>query len=268
MKADGFTIRDGVKYSYIDSFNFQEWGASENDGSVFDNLVIRKAAKNPSLSLRSLSFVNGETVTSSRDGVPPQTEKILVEFGTEMDVKTLSDIAIKDESGDSVSYTAGTDGTKAVLTLAGLLKPETEYTVSIPESVANTDGVTLGSDRDITFTTGEGDLVGKIVSAKANGSEITQLSQLNDGDTFDVTAEVVNTNGKQKETVLICAFYDDGGALIDVSFESISAAPSQKTEQTVQFEAVDIKNAAEMKLMLWDGIASAAPVGNMLKIGK
>ncbi|HIT85684.1 MAG TPA: Ig-like domain-containing protein [Candidatus Ornithomonoglobus intestinigallinarum] len=268
MKADGFTIRDGVKYSYIDSFNFQEWGASENDGSVFDNLVIRKAAKNPSLSLRSLSFVNGETVTSSRDGVPPQTEKILVEFGTEMDVKTLSDIAIKDESGDSVSYTAGTDGTKAVLTLAGLLKPETEYTVSIPESVANTDGVTLGSDRDITFTTGEGDLVGKIVSAKANGSEITQLSQLNDGDTFDVTAEVVNTNGKQKETVLICAFYDDGGALIDVSFESISAAPSQKTEQTVQFEALNIKNAAEMKLMLWDGIASAAPVGNMLKIGK
>lgn len=111
-------------------------------------------------------------------------------------------------------------------------------------------------------------LFGEIVSVKANGSEITDLSQCNSGDALEVSAEITNTSHEAGDVVLICALYDDSGAMISASFESINAEPLQKMEKTVMFSPENIETAAEMKLMLWEDFVSAVPIGNMLTIGK
>ena len=268
MASGSLTIRDGMEYSYVDGFTLQEWGASENAGSCFDNIVIRKTAKKPSITLRDISFVNGDETTTSRLTAPPETEKILLDFKTEMDVGSLSGIRILDPAGDMVPYTALAEESKAVLELHELLKPNTSYTIEIPASVANSDGIIIGSAIAIPIKTTNGRFTGNVASLKIGDEDVVQLSQIKDGDILEATAEIVNSTNEAKQAVLLFAVYGEDGALKEVSSEKISAAANLRAEYKLRHTAGNMDGAAEIKVMLWEGFETISPIGGSLIIGE
>ena len=94
---------------------------------------------------------------------------------------------------------------------------------------------------------------GSAALQKADGSEVTSLSQLSAGDTLKINVRLKNTSELPITATLLIVKYDDGGVTESVTTKVIviPATDGEPDYTTVRDYVVD-NNSGSVEVMLWD----------------
>ena len=263
------TLLDSKTISYKDlagtdiytlaGLTLQEWTASANTGSTFDNIVITKLPENtPVASIANTTFITDGEESSNYKEVSTLTDTIAVNFGAVMDLETLEEIKIVNSADSSeIAYTAEISGNSVNLNLAEALAPNAEYAIVIPAEAANIDGVVLGEETRLVFNTkDDASYSGAIKALTIDGNAVTNLSQIKAGTTLTADVKLDNATAEGKKAVVIFSFYNESGALVKTNYEVIDLKAGAKFDDAVEYTVEDMTDVAAAKVMLWDGFGS------------
>ena len=170
---------------------------------------------------------------------------------------TASNIYVKAAgAGAPVSGTVTYSNHIATLTLSATLAPSTTYTLHIDGDVANTAGVTLGTDKEYTIITTAGTTSADLGTPTVGGSAAGNFSTITAGQTITVPVNYVNTTGAAKTLHFICAYYGAGdGELKKFDYQTTPVAGSvigNNYSFTHTFQ--NVEGAVSLKFMVWDGL--------------
>ncbi|MCD8048144.1 MAG: S8 family serine peptidase [Clostridia bacterium] len=151
------------------------------------------------------------------------------------------DIIYTDENGDTAYREAVPDSEKGG-----------EYTAVFDISGVDTDDITIYvSDFALNETTTElTNVLGTVTANMTNYIAVTNMTSL--------TVNLTNTGESDITGEAVIAFYDEDGALIAVSSQSVSIDAGSSVTCVFQMFA-DTQNAAEARLFIWDGISTMRP---------
>ncbi len=246
----------GTDIYTLTGLTLQEWTASANTGSIFDNIVITKLPENtPVASIANTTFIADGEESSNYKEVSTLTDTIAVNFGAVMDLETLEGIKIVNSADSSeIAYTAEISGNSVNLNLAEALAPNAEYAIVIPAEAANIDGVVLGEETRLVFNTkDDASYSGAIKALTIDGNAVTNLSQIKAGTTLTADVKLDNATAEDKKAVVIFSFYNESGALVKTNYEVIDLKAGAKFDDAVEYTVEDMTDVAAAKVMLWDG---------------
>ncbi|MGN0181242.1 MAG: Ig-like domain-containing protein [Candidatus Ornithomonoglobus sp.] len=256
----------GLTVDSIKAFALQEWIASADTASIFDNVVIDYVIEIPTLTESGMSFTTGSEQTSMKTNVPTIADSINLSFGTLMDTSTMKGITITNSTtNETVPYVIGTSGTTINLRLKEALDANTTYKVNVPGEVANPAGSAMGEAVTLSFTTGAAQFVGSIESVTANATEITKLNQLTEGSALTAAVKLTNATADAKTGILIVSFYS-GDTLVKTSYEVIEAASGAKVSQNIKTTINGLEGVDCIKVMLWNDFENIAPLTTSIAI--
>ena len=249
----------GTDIYTLAGLTLQEWTATTNTGSTFDNIVITKLPENtPVASIANTTFITDGEESSNYKEVSTLTDTIAVNFGAVMDLETLEGIKIVNSADSSeIAYTAEISGNSVNLNLAEALAPNAEYAIVIPAEAANIDGVVLGEETRLVFNTkDDASYSGAIKALTIDGNAVTNLSQIKAGTTLTADVKLDNATAEDKKAVVIFSFYNESGALVKTNYEVIDLKAGAKFDDAVEYTVEDMTDVAAAKVMLWDGFGS------------
>lgn len=250
-----------VDYDSITAFAIQEYGAtSASVGSTFDNVKIEYVVADPKFDATGVSFATGDTISTDSSKVPTSIDKILLDFGTTMDLTTFGEMTLKDENGNAVPYELSTVKGKVAIVLKEALQALTKYTLHVPDTAANIKGTELGISEDVTFTTGEGGFTGTLSEIKKGETKVTNVSQLSAGDELTTSVNFTNATLSDQKAVIIYSYYKADGTMKETKYDTIDVAANQKITKEMKHVVGDLTDVTEIKVMLWDSFESIRPL--------
>ncbi len=263
------TTASGTKIPEMSRIGIQVWSKTES-ASYIDNIVFKQVVADPTVTAKSivLSTVDGE-VAENFTSVSPLTNKVSIDFGTMMDVETLTSESVKltnKATGEVQEYTPTYADGVYTLNLPGILEANTTYTLTVSKDVANAVSVALGDDVVIDFTTTDGVTKATLKTVTVGNTEITALNQIQSGDNMAINFDYANSTNEDKTLYVIVAYYYDG-ELVDVDYitEAVSkdiTCGTYKVNHTVgETELID-----SIKIMSWDGFDTMKPLSKSLVI--
>lgn len=143
-------------YCKIDFYNINSQGQSTYPDPLGGRgISLENYTVNPFL------YVTAEDPASGTGGVPVDKTPITVTFSKNISPGNLyNQVALKDSSGSSVPFTKTIDQNKLIIRPNGLLKHNTNYTLSIPQTAINESGANriapLAADYSMNFSTTSG----------------------------------------------------------------------------------------------------------------
>ncbi|MCD8048143.1 MAG: S8 family serine peptidase [Clostridia bacterium] len=151
------------------------------------------------------------------------------------------DIIYTDENGETVSQTAVPDTEKGG-----------EYTAKFDISGLDTDDITIEvSDFALNETTTElKNVLGTVTAEMTNYIAVANMTSL--------TVNLTNTGESDITGEAVIAFYDEDGALIAVSSQSVGIDAGSSATCVFQM-FTDTQEAVEARLFIWDGIRTMHP---------
>ncbi len=214
------------------------------------------------LTMEGVRFVdNAGKDVIAESNVAPETTQIKVNFSEAVTEASIAGITVS-KAGSEVNNVTGValsaDGKSAILTVAGL-EGNATYTINVPASVATPAGISA-TEATYTFTTAAGRFdISDFALTNADGTAIAAgTTDATNGNSIKITAEIVNTNGTNKDVTVIYALYN-GTKLVDVGTRNVEITPfsgdineSFTTKKGVTYDS--------WKAFMWNGFTSAVPV--------
>ena len=228
-----------------------------------DNLKIREIYAAPRIGADSVSIgISGGPDASDLAAVDPISNVVTLNFGTALDVATLSDESIRILKDGTTPIATAISYSNRLVTVAlnESLAANTKYVISVSGDIANKDGVTLGDAAAVEFTTTAGGTTAAIGRILVDNNEVASLSQLNNGDKLSVEVDYTNSTKETKTIYMIVAAYN-GYELVDANYitKDVDASITRKRIR-LESEAVYTDQVTTMKVMLWDGFDSMHPL--------
>lgn len=256
-----------VDYDSITAFAIQEYGAtSAVVGSTFDNVKIEYVVADPELDATGVSFAAGDTISTDSSKVPTSIDKILLDFGTTMDLTTFGDMTLKDKNGNAVPYELSTVKGKVAIVLKEALQALTKYTLHVPDTAANIKGAEMGISEDVTFTTGEGGFTGTLSEIKKGETKVTNVSQLQAGNELTTSVNFTNATLSDQKAVIIYSYYKADGTMKETKYDTIDVAANQKITKETKHVVGDLTDVTEIKVMLWDSFENIIPLSPSISL--
>jgi len=267
---------EGAKYTidmpegaYFKQFKLQVADKTNNtaDATCYvDNISVRRLIGDaPTINQDGVIMTDvwGNTVENNLTEVTPGIDKITLDFGTELITRTVKDqITFKDDDGNSVAFAQSLDqlSGKYTMDITGILKPETTYTITVPDTVESAWNNTLEAEYNHIFTTAEGkiDVRGSKV-LKADGNEAEALSDFAVGSEFKVNTEYANTKDVEACLSTIVAYYC-GNRLAYLDHSEVKTVESgEKSSFEPPFIVPDMTGIDGVKVFVWDNAKGMLP---------
>ena len=252
----------GTDIKSLTGLTLQQWAASANTGSTFDNIVVEKLPEDaPVISASQMTFVTNGDSSYNYKAVSTLTDRIRINCGAVMDADTLKGIQLTSSAGEAAVYTISAEGNYINIDLGKTLAPNETYSIVIPAEAANIDGVTIGAQQTLVFTTkDDAAYTAAVQKITVDGQDVTGISQIRTGS--EVTAEIKldNAAGEAKKAVAIFSVYGADGVFMETAYQVIDVGAGEKLEQPVVFTAGDMTGATAVKVMLWDGFETIKPL--------
>lgn len=243
---------------------FQTW-AMKDAYSYFDNVSFMQIVDTPVVKAENMEFITAEgNQVEDLSSVSTTVNKITVDFGTVMNVETLSSDTIKvvnTKTSEEVEYWSSYSNGVYTMELAKTLDKNTKYNVVIDGTVANVKGVTLSGVKTVEFTTEEGVFKAELKTLTVNNSEITKISDLKLNDVLKIGYDYTNTTGEDKTLYVIVAYYNADRCLVSVDYaEKIVDKSVAGATYYSEHNVPDMTDVTAVKVMTWDGWDTMRPL--------
>ncbi len=206
--------------------------------------------------------INRDKVTFYNEGslvseATSDTDEIRINFGTEMDIRTIKNVRIvnvTDRSEVDFSVVKKSSGIYSLdlsdPLLSDPLVPDHEYRLIIPEGVKSISGGKLSTPLEIDFST-EKNSCSASVSASYNGSESFTLSEMAKGNILYATTTYTNDCYAEKQATLMFCYYA-GNELKSLSQFKLTLDANTVNETIVTAHSVkELDGIDKLGVMLW-----------------
>lgn len=230
-----------------------------------DNIMFKKVVDSPAVSPEKIKIYANDTLQTKWDAVQVDTNKISIDFGTEMDASTIeNNVYLKNKStGEKVNATGVLNRTIYTLTLSDTLTQNTEYTLVIEKDVANIVSATLGVDSTYDIKTNAGSVSANAVGLVKGEAVVSALSEIAAGDNVKLNITYSNTTGEAQAFYAIVAYYN-GNMLTQVDLVKFNKAANVTSEQiSVDYTVPELNGATRAAIMCWDGFSELRPLGTV-----
>ena len=243
---------------------FQTW-AMKDAYSYFDNISFMQIVDDPVVNAENLAFITAEgNQAEDLSSVSTTVNKITIDFGTVMNVETLSSETIKivnTKTNEEIEYWPFYSNGVYTMELVKTLDKNTKYVLIIDETVANIKGVALDGEKTVEFTTEEGIFRAELKTFTVNNIEITKASELKKDDVLNVGYDYANTTGENKTLYVIVAYYNADRCLISVDYAEKAVDKSiTSTTYYSEHKVPDMTEVTAVKVMTWDGWDTMRPL--------
>ena len=257
---------EGFTYEPFNVIGFGIPGTPHNVD--IDNIVFKKIVAAPSVSADKITISAGSAVQGVWTNVSASADKIAIDFGTEMDISSLTDnvYIINKQTQEKVAAEGRLDKSIYTLNLTQQLEKDTEYTIFIGKDAANTTGMALGADYSFDFRTDAGRINVNIDSVEKSGEAVTSLSQLAENDSVKLNISYTNSTNEAQSFYVIVAYYN-GSQMVRVSLIPISRDAGVTSEQIgIDYTVPEMNGADSAKVMCWDNFTQIRPLGEFLNL--
>ena len=259
-----------IDVNSIGTFMVRAWskGGKDTPTDVYlDDFSLSHYIDKPSLDSKSVKMTDstGNDIDDTLLSVPTSVKTITLDFGCNLDIASLEGaLNITDSDGTAVPFTYIADGQSCVITLSSLLKPESEYTLTVLPIVKNTNDDIMQAKYVHKFTTGKSQTIVKLKNITVNGENVTTLNDIEGGDKISINTSVVNQTTDAKDLIWLIAYYD-GNALAKVERNTAVAVSGTREVEAQTFTVPnDLSNITEVRVFLWntltDMIAYCEPI--------
>lgn len=228
-----------------------------------DSVEISYVYDKPEVTDADISIRNASgTASADFTAVDPNVTAIDIDFGVLMDIDTLTAAnvsLVNTDLNQTVDYSGTLSGKMYTLAFSPLAE-NTNYKLTISGDVANVDGVALGSDYTLSFKTKSASISGAIGKVTIGTSEVNSFADLADG-TVSVNVSVTNSTTEPCENVLLVAYYDATGTMLDAEVAAVGPiAAGQSLNEAKNVDIAKPANTTKVKIMLWSGFKTLVPL--------
>lgn len=210
--ADGSAAVENHKYQDVDfsqysgkpiyGIELQAYGSTTTKvDTYYDDLEISYVVEKAEVTEDSFKIYSGDKVNADKTKVNADADKIVIDFGAEMNSETLKDVTIQNATDNkNLAYEGVVNGTTYEMTLSDLLGYGKNYKITVPATVKTLKDVALGSEFVYDFAT----VARTIYSENFNGKTISDLPVINSGIGWNFqnegTYSVVKTDDARQES--------------------------------------------------------------------
>lgn len=253
-------------------FNKFMFGCFNGQGEYacyIDNICFEKIIKRPQIDDNRITMidVNGEYVSGIDTVVTPALDTLILDFGTELISRTVKDITFTDSDGEEVAATTKIEAAKGTYTIIidGTLKPNEEYTITVPETVENVFNETLGNEFVYTFKTSKGEyLVNLSGLYDEYGEKLISIGDITYGKNMVVDIDYINSTEDGEELVCLISYYNDDMMVYSEIAESTEIAALSKDKIKAEFTAPSMEDVADVKVFVWNTAEGGIAVGDAI----
>ena len=243
--------------------------AAGGSSVLMDDIKLKYCIPAPSVDQNNIALTDrfGGAVTDINN-VTTALKTIEIPMGCPVDSETANSSAIllQDSSENTVAYEGTVSGNSYIMELDSVLGLNEEYTVTIPQTVANILGDELGSDVTFTFKTLDAPI--DISAASVNGEPFSNISGITAGSTVGVTVSYKNDTEKAIAGNVMLAFYgEEKLAGIQSASLTVQVGTCGVDEKTFTVPAdIDMSTVDNMSIFVWDGIQSLKPLSQSINV--
>lgn len=243
------------------------------DGMIIgvDDFEVKYVQEGPQVNASGIEIVdyNGERVLPGAKDVHPAIAGIKIPFTQAVTDESVGNITLKAEGAENAFDKYTTTNANGVYTMSfdKTLEPNTKYTLSVPTTVTNAEGVALVKGCTYEFTTGaDKDLAEMAIkSIDVNNVELKNVEDLANGDKIYVRMKYANTTNTLADCLMIIAYYDANNALLgssaitgDLSSNSINMTFAGRITVPAA-EVLDLSKVNKVSIYLWDSYGNIRP---------
>lgn len=185
-KEDGTALVDNFEYTTIDLKNYagrtisglqilsyNPYDNTDASDTYFDNVEIAYVVEKAEVTEDSFKIYSGDKVNADKTKVNADADKIVIDFGAEMNPETLKDVTLTNTTDNkTLAYEGVVNGTTYEMTTSDLLGYGKNYKITVPATVKTLKDVALGSEFVYDFAT----VARTIYSENFNGKTISDLT--------------------------------------------------------------------------------------------
>ncbi len=231
------------------------WNRGGNETKVYvDNFKFEKIIT-PSVYFNDIKVTDyAGTASAIKNKLTPDVKNISVNFTAGMDATSAnSKITLKESDGAAVDATYAISGKSVVITPKAMLKPETEYQISVADGIVSSHGAKTKGGATVDFVTTA------VVRVGGVDLSISKLNDISANAEFTVTGVVANTENTEATAYVIVAFYAKG-ELKNIQPQAIAMSANSAKNINATFTApADMTGIDSMKVFLWSDLDSIKP---------
>ena len=183
--------------------------------------------------------VSDISINDGAEDVPADTG-VSVKFMSAPENSSLKNITLKDEDANIVPMEITQDGSSVDLYFPAGLKYDEKYTLTIPETVKNEEGVGV-TPKEISFTT------------EPPAFRIGTLNTTVNGSLGKTTAEVLNNGTDDRDVCILTVVYNELNEAVKMTNQRFTVKAG--TEETISAD-IDLSGISSpyVKAYVWDGV--------------
>lgn len=259
----------------LTSFGGVAFGDYQHNASgVYDNLKVsygKEVPTKPELTAENITLYTamGDMIADWSD-VTPAVKTVAIDFERSMDTSTLSDATVYvTKKNDEVHIPAILSYAEGLVSLkfTGSILDAGAYTINVLGTVENSNDVALGDDFAVDFTVTDGDCEAKVLSVKANASNVFDIADIITGSTVTVAVDYLNATGEAQDlSVIFVAYKGEEMSYVEIfDADDISATITGMTYKPT-FTAPDMTGVTEIQVMVWNGWDTLKPLAPVVEI--
>lgn len=248
--------------------------SSQGVDGAYDNLKIsygKEVPTKPELTAENITLYTamGDMIADWSD-VTPAVKTVAIDFERSMDTSTLSDATVYvTKKNDEVHIPAILSYAEGLVSLkfTGSILDAGAYTINVLGTVENSNDVALGDDFAVDFTVTDGDCEAKVLSVKANASNVFDIADIITGSTVTVAVDYLNATGEAQDlSVIFVAYKGEEMSYVEIfDADDISATITGMTYKPT-FTAPDMTGVTEIQVMVWNGWDTLKPLAPVVEI--
>lgn len=251
-------VREALANNGVCTFRFDLTGSAPSVIADYVQIESVEAVPiPPELRAENIIITDRDGGRESLNGtVSPFAEEISLDFGLEMPEPSAREGITLSGGGGEIDFDLSksiSNGSVWIITPHTLLLPDTEYTLTVPQTVKNSNGISLEADCEIKFITGHAESKFSIVSARTDKGELKYIHPAYNGQTVTIETEMINMLTEDKSLAWYIAYYDKNNRFlsVDMAERTIPAQTMESTDMPKLSLRVP-EGTAYAKLFLWD----------------
>ncbi len=257
-------------YSWLTALKGLMFKVHGGSSVLMDDIKLEYYELPPSINASSVVLTDAfGNVISDTNNVTPALASIKIPVGCKLDNNTASAATIKltDSEGTEITYEPSRVDKAYTLilnssTLTTILEPGTEYTVTVPATLANFLGTQLGTEFTYKFTTAsELPRTIDIGDITVGGTKVTALSNITASSEINVTIKYANTSNEAVNGTAIVVFYENG-KVVKALTNDVSAKADKVGATNLTFEVpsdLNMNGVDAVSVLLWDNFTDITP---------
>lgn len=242
-----------------------------------DNFKAEYYLEKPELSPKDVVVTDYRgKVVENLEAVSPAVVSIKLPFGTTMSEETTNPetITLKDSQGNEVEYTPEYSHNSYTMRFSDCLNTSESYKLYVPQDVQNIFGESFGREFTYAFTTTDKKPeFMAIESVKVAGEELSDLTQVVNGETIDVCVEYANNSDASIESVVSISYYNDDLLLYTQSIKGETVPAGVMGAKDVSFivpseGVLSMSMVDKISVCLWDGLKNQVAYVESYDVGK